>query len=424
MRRQKSELERAVGEAVRALSKGHTIPKKNRLLQSPLVTQYLHEYEIEDAPEHRHLAVEALLKRFVNEYGLEEPSKRRREAHERTFNFLYAALRGQGKPPDISERIRSYDRYRPAGFRMLAEKFEQQEQQVTHSNDEDDSGALELARTRAQEIVQYLQEHPDEIDLFALDDLTDAAAYIEIYNYYEEAERYYRAVVQRLPDTQRNKVILTRQAVAARGLAHCLMNQNDLEDAVAAFHQLTTLAAKLSDAELWTHGTHMLGVTTNMLGHWQRSLAALNQALHRMPKNDSYQYRAAWIKRDKITTLITKRDYREIDRLAQESLAYRERASNPEEPMATLEVWGRALIAQRKHGEAEARLREVQSTLDSAPSKLFHMVFLTTLTEHYIAWGKIGRGAQYAKEAQALAFKHGFWHQLQRLEQIWATAKI
>jgi tetratricopeptide (TPR) repeat protein len=419
----KSKLEQAVGQAMRAFSKKQEIPKRNALLTSPLTTQYLYTQEWDDIPERRQQAVKALLQQFVNEYGTQEVSKRQREAHEVTFNVLYSQLRGQERPADFNLRERSYVRYRPIGYKMLADKFTQQEEQLLHANADNDAEAeLRQARERAKDILNYLKGHPYQIDFFALDDLQEAAATIDVHSYYGEAKRYYQEIVVRLDPLAYNKVVMLRLSTAVRGLAHCLMNLNELSHSIAAFEQLTVLAKRLNDDELLTHGTHLLGVTYNMAGDWRRSLVRFNQALARVPKRNDYLYRLAWIKRDMIAPLITKRDFGTIGILARESLAFREKLPNPQDAMMTLEVWGRALIAQEAYGRAEDRLREARHAFNQTPSQLFHTIVLKTFVSLYVAWEKWDEARQADKQARALALRHSLWHQLSQLDEVWQNA--
>lgn len=419
MNESKNKVRSAVGQAIRAISRGKSIPPNNALLQSPLILQEMYESELEDTPENRQQTVETVLKRFVNEYGVEEVGTRQREAHEKTFTLLFDALKGRTSSLDTPAR--SLERYRPQGFAMLAEKLRRAEQALTTPGTDDTGAELALARSRAQEIMQYLQRNPVVIDLFALDELTEVGAIFDRHSYYGEAQRSFAQVVQRLKNAPHNNVMLRQHMVALRGLAHAVMNQNEPDRALYLFSDLSTLAQQLHDQETWTHGTHMQGVTANMIGNWRRALDAYDHILAEVARKDAY--RVAWVQRDKITTLITKGDFSEVDTLARQSLAYRETLPHPQDYMMTLEAWVRALIAQGKYREAQDRLNEIRPLLDTAPLKLFHMIVATTATELYVSWGKRDRAAQDYRRAQKLGIQLQLWHQLQRLASIWQNGK-
>lgn len=419
---QENVLIKGVRQALYYVSRGKSIPEENALLQSPLVSHSLHEKKLPNTVDYREEVAVQVLKQLMNEYGQLQSEGRRQQVRQKIiFEMLYNLL--QGRPGKAGVSDRSYERYHAQGVRMLAKMFHRKQEQLLQKDSRMGSPKeLREARQHAQSISCQLDKPSSSLDLYAVRELTETASIIEDHHCYGEAGGYFGQIRSCLQSGPHNLVVLEQRALATNRLAHCLMTQDELSEAIAYFGEVTSLATELRDWELWIHGTHMLGVTYNTLGDWQSGLDNFNTALTNVTKGSNYRYRRAWIQRDIISALIKKGDFKEIPTLATKSLSTREELGDDQGCMMTLEIWGRALIAQQKHEQAEAKLREALNIGNSVSSSLFHTMLWTTRAQLCFAWGKFAEGVEYMGKAKETALQFGMWHQLNKLMRLAANS--
>jgi tetratricopeptide (TPR) repeat protein len=417
---------RAVRQALYHLSRGSPLPADNLLLWSPLVTQYLHDIGAEDTPEERAVSVQAILRQILNEYALEEPEGRRQQTVQQSIcDLLLPLLRGQSArstPRTLPKR--SYERYHADGIRMLAARFIQRQAQLLRKPGEGEAQALHIARQKASECVIWLEAHPGCLDIFVMTELAEAASLVADQEYYSEALPYFERLQTTLQAAPHNRIMARSTASALRGLAHCCMNVNAVGRAIGSFSALARCARDLGDWETWLHATHLLGVTYDLAGDWPAAAHHFARALAEVRKGPDTLARTAWIQRDLVHARMKVAPFDDdIPALAKASLATRQQLGDAQGCMMTLEVWGRALIAQERYREASIRLEEALALAGAVRSPLFHTILLTTLARLHLVSGQSNVGAATVQRARTVALRHGFWRQLATLDTLGGLAQ-
>ncbi len=384
-KKETEELLQAVRQAVYHISRGNPIPKGNALLHSPIIALRLKETQTPDTVDNRHAIVEEVLRELVNKYGVKQPEgKREQDLHKKIFDLLFHLL--QGQPDRISLPQRTYDRLHSQAIKILAKEIQENEQQILHKNEGSNPKALEEACRRADDALNRLKQSRSDIDFFILDDIEEAATVIESLDYPERAKPYFETILNYIERKSTNKIILSRKAHIANKLAHCLMNSDDVLTARALFANVANVAIEVRDWELWLHGIHMLGVTSRMAGEYQAALDSFDKVLANVTKGSNYKRRIAWTQRDKVAVLIDIGDFRDTPHLLKTSLSIREALGEEQSCMMTLEIWGRALIAQQEYRQAENKLHEALSLARSSSSMLFRTILFVTMARLYYRW--------------------------------------
>jgi tetratricopeptide (TPR) repeat protein len=410
-------LRRAIRQALYHISHRKEMPPDNLLLHSPLVRMSLEERGLLDTPEERQAAVEVVLRHLVNAYGLEVPEGRKQqEVHKHIFEVLSNLLRGRTPQLDASER--SYERYHAQGIRILEERFAREEERRTKKPPDGELSHLVEARRRAAEIGLWMDQHPREMDLFAIAELEEANRIIQHYSYYTEAQRNHERILRALKRAPVNLVTLNYRTFATGKWANCFMNTGRTKQAIQAFMQLTVLSKQLGDETHHIHSIHMLGVMHDLLGESLAALQYLRQALALAPSVREGQHRVAWIQRDLVRALMTQGNMEAIPQYAHKSLAIRDRIGDTQGYMLTLDILARAHIAAGEYKQAHVLLDEAHQISSQIDSRLFRTMIHLSFADMYSGRGNIAGTRAHLDQAEQYITQHGLWHQLKRATRI------
>lgn len=278
-----------------------------------------------------------------------------------------------------------------------------------------------------EDIKSLLVTPPPDID--GLEMLVNAATEIHKLEYFSKSQGFFDYVVDHLPPCPKSSRGLSLKARSVTFLADDLRNQGVLLGSVGAikrYEEAQRLWEALKDWDSWVSVTQQEGVCYGMLGeqyggsgYWDKALECYALALSKVNQTMEPISRSGHIFRDQVKPFMGKGNVREAWQLVQRSLRIFEKRQNRVVYGITLRKRGIVLENQGRYKEARRDLENGVELLEPDSYQLFRTLFMVEFANLYATQGERAGAIEFARMAEQLCIKYGFYHQLGKIGALW-----